>query len=179
MATTTSTLAAALAKLTKPGALYEKLPDQRVRCYACGHRCLILDGHDGVCRVRFNRDGTLFVPHGYVAAAQADPIEKKPFFHALPGTVAMSFGMVGCDFHCGYCQNWLTSQTLRNPASLAPVMPMTAEKFVRLALAAGAASVSSTYNEPLITSEWGVELFREARKHGLHTSYVSNGNGTA
>lgn len=178
MATSTSTVAVALGRLTKPGELYEKLPDKRVRCFACGHRCLILEGQDGICRVRFNRDGTLFVPHGYVAGAHADPIEKKPFFHALPGTVAMSFGMLGCDFHCGYCQNWLTSQTLRDPASIAPVAPMTPERFVRLALEAGAKSVSSTYNEPLITSEWAVEMFREGRKHGLATSYVSNGNAT-
>jgi pyruvate formate lyase activating enzyme len=171
-------LAEALARLTKPGELFERLPDNRVRCHACGHRCLILDGRDGICRVRFNRGGTLLVPAGYVGAAQCDPIEKKPFFHALPGTLAMSFGMLGCDLHCGYCQNWLTSQTLRDPESVAPVTKMSAEQFCRLALEHGAASVSSTYNEPLITSEWAVEIFREARRHGLHTSYVSNGNAT-
>jgi len=171
-------LAEALARLTQPGALYEKLPDHRVRCTACGHRCLIADGHEGVCRVRFNRGGTLMVPHGYVAAAQCDPIEKKPFYHVLPGSLAMSFGMLGCDLHCGYCQNWLTSQTLRDAESLAPVTTMSAERFVRLAKETGATSVSSTYNEPLITSEWAVEIFREARRHGLATSYVSNGNAT-
>ena len=94
------TLGEMLAQLAKPGELYERLDDNRVRCYACGHRCLILDGHEGVCRVRFNRSGALYVPRGYVAGLHADPIEKKPFFHALPGTVAMSFGMLGCDFHC-------------------------------------------------------------------------------
>ncbi|HUI06691.1 MAG TPA: AmmeMemoRadiSam system radical SAM enzyme [Verrucomicrobiae bacterium] len=172
------TLGDALARLTKEGELYEKLPDNKVRCYACGHRCLILDGHDGICRVRFNRGGTLFVPYNYFGALQCDPIEKKPFFHALPGTLAMSFGMLGCDLHCGYCQNWFTSQALRDPMSTAPAMPMTAGQFVRLAVEKGADTVTSTYNEPLITSEWAVEVFREARKHGLHTSYVSNGNGT-
>ena len=97
----TETLGEALAQLTKEGELYEKLPDGKVRCYACGHRCLILDGYDGICRVRFNRGGTLFVPWNYFGALQCDPIEKKPFFHALPGTLAMSFGMLGCDLHCG------------------------------------------------------------------------------
>jgi pyruvate formate lyase activating enzyme len=169
----------ALARLTRPGELYERLPDNKVRCYACGHRCLILDGHDGICRVRFNRGGTLFVPRGYFGAVQCDPIEKKPFFHALPGTLAMSFGMLGCDLHCGYCQNWFTSQTLRDPASTASPVPMSAERFCRLAIESGAETVTSTYNEPLITSEWAVEVFREARKHGLRCSYVSNGNGTA
>jgi len=171
-------LGEALALFTREGELYEKLPDNKLRCFACGHRCLILDGHDGICRVRFNRGGTLFVPHGYVGALQCDPIEKKPFFHALPATLAMSFGMLGCDLHCGYCQNWFTSQALRDPASTAPPMPMTADQFVRLAVEQRADTVTSTYNEPLITSEWAVEVFQEARRHGLRTSYVSNGNGT-
>lgn len=172
------TLGESLARLTRPGELYDRLPDNKVRCYACGHRCLILEGHDGICRVRFNRGGTLFVPANYCGALQCDPIEKKPFFHALPGTLAMSFGMFGCDLHCGYCQNWVTSQALRDPLSVAPPMPMTAEKFCRLAVQQGAMTVTSTYNEPLITSEWAVEVFKEARRHSLHTSYVSNGNGT-
>lgn len=167
-----------LARYMREGELYEKLPDGKVRCFACGHRCLILPGHDGVCRVRFNRDGTLFVPHGYFGALQCDPIEKKPFFHALPGTLAMSFGMLGCDYHCGYCQNWFTSQVLRDPASTASPISMTAVEFCDLAIQQGADTVTSTYNEPLITSEWGMEVFREARRRGLHTSYVSNGNGT-
>ena len=172
------TVAEELAKLTAPGELYEKLGEGKVRCHACGHRCLIPDGRDGVCRVRFNRGGTLFVPRGYVSGAHADPIEKKPFYHALQGSIAMSFGMLGCDFHCGYCQNWLTSQTLRDPQSIAPVTRITAERFVALALEVGATTVSSTYNEPLITSEWAVEIFKLARQHGLRTSYVSNGNAT-
>ena len=172
------TLAQSLGRLTAPGELYEKLPDNRVRCYACGHRCLILDGHDGICRVRFNRGGTLFVPHSYFAAIQCDPIEKKPFFHVLPGSLALSFGMLGCDLHCGYCQNWLTSQALRDPDSGGPVRPMSAAEFCRHAVDRGALTVTSTYNEPLITSEWAVEVFQEARRQGLRTSFVSNGNGT-
>ena len=171
-------LAQQLGRLTQPGTLYEKLPENRVRCHACGHRCLILDGQDGICRVRFNRGGTLFVPHGYFAGVQCDPIEKKPFFHALPDTLAMSFGMLGCDLHCGYCQNWVTSQTLRDPASRAPGTRMTAVELCRLAVEQGANTVTSTYNEPLITSEWGVEVFQEARRQGLRTAFVSNGNGT-
>jgi pyruvate formate lyase activating enzyme len=154
------------------------LPDRRVRCEACGHRCLILDGHEGICRVRFNQGGTLRVPWGYFAGIQCDPIEKKPFFHAWPGTSTMSFGMLGCDLHCGYCQNWVTSQALRDVNSGVPVTEMTPPEFCRLAQLHGAASVTSTYNEPLITSEWAVDVFREARRHGLHTAYVSNGNAT-
>src|SRR5512136_420912 len=112
-----ATVADVLDKLTREGELYESLPNQEVRCYACGHRCLIRDGRRGICKVRFNRAGKLYVPWGYVAGLQADPIEKKPFYHMLPGSEALTFGMLGCDFHCEFCQNWVSSQTLRNPAS--------------------------------------------------------------
>jgi len=92
-----------LARRTAEGELYEKLPNDRVRCFACGHRCVIPPGFEGICRVRFNEGGVLKVPFGYVGALQLDPVEKKPFFHALPGSRALSFGMLGCDYHCGYC----------------------------------------------------------------------------
>ena len=78
------------------------------------------DGAVGVCKVRFNEGGRLRVPWGYVGGVQCDPIEKKPFFHAYPGALAYSFGMLGCDLHCGYCQNWVTSQALRDPDAVAP-----------------------------------------------------------
>ena len=172
------TLEQTLKQLSKEGELYEKLPDGRVRCFACGHRCLISEGRSGVCRVRYNASGKLYVPTGYVGALQLDPVEKKPFFHALPGSQAMSFGMMGCDFHCSYCQNFLTSQTLRDPEAGVPPTQMTAEDFVRVAKQYHADIVTSTYNEPLITSEWAVEVFKIAKREGLVTSYVSNGNGT-
>jgi pyruvate formate lyase activating enzyme len=336
MAATVSPLGERLARLTREGELYEKLPNERVRCFACGHRCLIPPDQQGICKVRFNRSGTLYVPHGYVGALQLDPIEKKPFFHALPGAKALSFGMLGCDFHCGYCfapgtevvtsggnrtidslfesgetifetesdavaihpgievvthlgrsravrgifrhryrgpimaiepkaggeiratpdheflvtaraargspppsffvpasgitpefdlleprpdgtykrrpigetrileydgevfnleieedrtylvhgatvhncQNWLTSQALRDPTAIVPPEEVTPQDLVRLSLEKGARVLTSTYNEPLITSEWAVAVFREARAAGLVCSYVSNGNGT-
>ncbi len=92
-----------LDRLTAAGELYQKEADGSVRCFACGHRCLIREGKRGVCQVRFNEGGELRVPFGYVAALQSDPIEKKPFSHVLPGSSALTFGMLGCDFHCGYC----------------------------------------------------------------------------
>ena len=174
----TVTLQQLLAQHVKEGELYEHLPNNEVRCFACGHRCLIREGRDGICRVRFNQGGTLYVPHGYVGALQLDPIEKKPFFHALPGTDALSFGMLGCDFKCLYCQNFLTSQVLRDPNIVSPPIPTTIKELVRLAKQNHASTITSTYNEPLITSEWAMEIFREARKEGFHCAYVSNGNGT-
>lgn len=174
----TMTLAEVLTQLTKEGELYDRLPNQRVRCYACGHRCLIPEGRQGVCRVRYNKGGVLQVPSGYVGALQIDPVEKKPFFHALPGSLALSFGMLGCDFHCGYCQNWITSQALRDPEAVSPPELVTADGLVGMAERYCAPIVASTYNEPLITSEWAVEIFRAAKARGLKTAYISNGNGT-
>jgi pyruvate formate lyase activating enzyme len=159
-------------------ALWETIDRNRVRCYACGHCCPIPEGQLGVCKVRFNRGGKLYVPYGYVAGVQCDPIEKKPFFHAYPGALAYSFGMLGCDLHCAYCQNWVTSQALRDPNAISPPLEADPELLVQDALAQGAKVVVSTYNEPLITSEWAVAVFRQARQAGLLTAYVSNGNGT-
>jgi len=113
-----------------------------------------------------------------VAALQLDPIEKKPFFHAYPGARALSFGMLGCDYHCSFCQNFLTSQALRDPVAGVPPQQMTPKQIVNLALHNRARVLTSTYNEPLITSEWAVEVFKEGKAHGLHCSYVSNGNAT-
>lgn len=173
-----ATLDDVLSKRTVEGELYEKLDNKALRCFSCGHRCKILNGLKGICKVRYNEDGVLKVPRGYVAALQVDPIEKKPFFHAYPGALALSFGMLGCDYHCGYCQNWVTSQALRDPMAIAPPMDVEPADLVRLAHKHGAKVITSTYNEPLITSEWAVEVFREAKAAGLVCSYVSNGNGT-
>jgi len=312
------------------GTLYEKLPDNEVRCYACAHRCLIKDGLRGICKVRYNCGGTLMVPRGYVGALQCDPIEKKPFFHAFPGTDALTFGMLGCDLHCSYCftgdlrvatnsgirrlddlwetsspdtepgrrkprvgltatggdgrqhgvqwifrhdyegqvvrvaprllkpfeatpehpvlateapgvdepqfipagrlttrhfvcmplagaldflaidditrrpfrgpvfnletdgphtylanhavvhncQNWVTSQALRDPGALTEPMDVSPGQLVEIAQRQGASVVATSYNEPLITSEWAVEVFKGARPRGFTTAYISNGNAT-
>src|SRR5512134_3903999 len=138
MAVGESTLAQVLARHTREGELLEKLENGRVRCVACGHRCLIPPGREGVCRVRFNEGGVLRVPFGYVAALQLDPVEKKPFFHALPGAKALSFGMLGCDLHCSYCQNWVTSQALRDPSAVSPAETITPQAIVTAAHRAGA-----------------------------------------
>jgi pyruvate formate lyase activating enzyme len=160
-------------------ALVEHIDRNRIRCHACGHQCPIPEGALGVCKVRFNHDGRLRVPWGYVGGVQCDPIEKKPFFHAHPGALAFSFGMLGCDLHCSYCQNWVTSQALRDPEAVAPPRDTTPQRLVDSAVELGARVVVSTYNEPLITSEWAVSIFEKARAEGLLTAFVSNGNGTS
>lgn len=172
------TLKELLAENTREGTLYEAMPNGWVQCFSCGHRCKIPRGRDGICRVRFNRDGKLFVPFGYAGGIQLDPVEKKPFFHAYPGAKALSFGMLGCDYHCPYCQNWVTSQALRDREAVSSIELVHPEQLVNLALRHKAKILTSTYNEPLITSEWAVEIFKLARSAGLVTSFVSNGNGT-
>lgn len=174
-------LAQKLDPLTARAELYEKLDNNAVRCTACGHRCLIREGKRGICQVRFNEGGELRVPFGYVAALQADPIEKKPFYHFLAGENALSFGMLGCDLHCAYCQNWFTSQALRDPASDGAgrlVREVSAETLVQLALQNNAKIIASTYNEPLISAEWAVAVFKAAKKAGLKTVMISNGHAT-
>ncbi|MBM3214708.1 AmmeMemoRadiSam system radical SAM enzyme [Candidatus Poribacteria bacterium] len=172
------TLGDLLGSRTIPSELHDDLPDGSARCHACAHACLVKPGRAGVCRVRFH-DGEQFVaPGGYVAGIQCDPIEKKPFFHALPGASALSFGMLGCDLHCGYCQNWVTSQSLRDPSAGVAPRDVSPEQIVAVAMRMHAQVVTSTYNEPLITSEWATRVFRLAREAGLICSYVSNGNAT-
>jgi len=162
----------------KTGDLWEKIDDRRLRCYACGHECPIFEGQAGVCKVRYNQGGQLYIPWGYTAGVNADPIEKKPFFHVKPGATAFSFGMLGCDLHCAYCQNWVTSQAVRDPKAVAPVRNTTPEALVQAALRTRSQAVVSTYNEPLITAEWGVAVFKAAKAAGLMTGFVSNGNAT-
>src|SRR5213592_2827312 len=132
---TAASLAEVLDELTAEGAteLTERLPKNALKCYACGHRCVINEGKRGICKVRFNEGCHLRVPANYVAALACDPTEKKPFFHALPGSDTLTFGMLGCDLHCAYCQNWLTSQALRDDS--AGVMPteVSPDGLVRLA----------------------------------------------
>src|SRR5690349_13946238 len=173
-----ATLAQALDARVREGELIEKLPDGAVRCFACGHRCLVKPGRRGICKVRFNKDGTLYVPAGYVAALQCDPTEKKPFFHALPGSDTLTFGMLGCDFHCGYCQNWLTSQALRDEAAGVLPTDVTPDGLVRLALRQGARLVGSSYNEPSITARWALGVFTVGRAQALRPAYSRNGNAT-
>lgn len=160
----------------RPAALAEKLAGGRVRCLACAHRCAVAEGAAGICGVRVNRGGTLLAPWGYVSGAAPDPIEKKPFFHVLPGARTLSFGMFGCNFRCSFCQNWQIS-TVKAPG-LPEREPVSAGGLAAAAAAAGARVLVSTYNEPLITAEWAAAVFAEGKKLGLRSAFVSNGYAT-
>jgi AmmeMemoRadiSam system radical SAM enzyme/AmmeMemoRadiSam system protein B/AmmeMemoRadiSam system protein A len=171
------TLADVLDRHTARGSLGHREGD-RIRCVACGHRCLIGEDKRGICKVRYNEAGELRVPFGYVAGLQCDPVEKKPFFHVHPGSDALTFGMMGCDLHCSYCQNWITSQALRDSSAVAPIRELTPEQLIGVAQRERARLVVSSYNEPLITAEWAVAVFERARAAGLDCAFVSNGNAT-
>jgi pyruvate formate lyase activating enzyme len=166
-------------ELTREGTLYRRLDEKgTLECFACGHRCIVKVGRRGICKVRYNEGGVLRVPFGYVGALQCDPTEKKPFFHVYPGSDTLTFGMLGCDYHCGYCQNWETSQVLRDPHAEGGPTLVTPEQLVGTAQRYGAKLVGSSYNEPLITSEWAAEVFKVANRAGFKCVYISNGNLT-
>lgn len=168
-----------LDRYTAPGELFTQEKDGALRCTACAHRCLLKPGKRGICQVRYNDNGVLRVPWGYVAGAQLDPIEKKPFTHFLPGSTALTFGMLGCNLHCSFCQNWLSSQAPRDPnASPEYIQRTSAEELVEAAYRAGAEIVASSYNEPLITSEWALEIFKKAKQRGMKCVAISNGYAT-
>ncbi len=175
------TLIDILDEMTSPGQLVEKMDGQTIRCLACAHRCVIHPGRRGICQVRFNRNGELRVPQGYVAGLNVDPIEKKPFYHFLPGSRALTFGMLGCNFHCEFCQNWLSSQVLRDP-SIDPytgmVQKISSSQIVDIAVKHQARVVASSYNEPVITAEWAHEVFSAAKKKDLKCVMISNGYAT-
>src|SRR6266576_3144942 len=148
ISTKAAPLAEVLDSLTIEGAaeLTEHLEGGALKCYACGHRCLIKEGKRGICKVRFNEGGHLRVPTNYVAALACDPTEKKPFFHALPGSDTLTFGMLGCDLHCGYCQNCLTSQALRDVSAGSLLQIGTPHRFIPLAKAYVSRLGDSKYN---------------------------------
>ncbi|MCY3413664.1 MAG: AmmeMemoRadiSam system radical SAM enzyme [Candidatus Heimdallarchaeota archaeon] len=160
------------------GTLFTQLEENTVQCHACAHRCRIREGKRGICRVRFNKGGKLRVPYGYVAALHNDPIEKKPFYHAYPNSYAMSIGMMGCNLRCNFCQNWQISQTLRDPDAGVRPRQANIEDIINQAIASKSRSIISTYNEPLITSEWAHDIFSKAKEHNMATGFVSSGNTT-
>ena len=169
-------------RLARPALLTETREHGAALCLACAHRCLVRPGRRGICKVRYNNAGALLAPWGYVAGLAADPVEKKPFNHFLPGSRALTFGMLGCNYHCAFCQNWFTSQALRDPvaqASLTRIEEITPEQIAEIATRRDCASVVSSYNEPFITAEWARDIFMAAKARGLRTAMVSNGYGTA
>jgi pyruvate formate lyase activating enzyme len=160
--------------------LWDRMEDGVVVCRLCAHRCVIKPGKQGVCAVRENRDGRLVtLVYGEVVAAHVDPIEKKPLYHFFPGSKAMSMATPGCNFRCGFCQNWQISQAPRRTAGGIAGEPAPPPAIVRAAVTEGCRSISYTYTEPTIFFEYAYDTARLAREAGLVNSFVTNGYMTA
>ncbi len=160
----------------KPAMLFEPAEEKKVICGLCRHRCRIPDQKSGICQVRQNRDGQLYTrAYGRVIAAHVDPIEKKPFYHFLPGSSAYSIGTAGCNFACGFCQNWQISQAVEQGDQPLPGKPMAPEQIVENAVANNCRSIAYTYTEPTIFFEYAFDTARLARNRGLKNIFVSNG----
>lgn len=160
--------------------LWEPAGDGRAACRLCAHRCVVAPGGRGVCAVRENRDGRLeTLVYGEAVAAHVDPIEKKPLYHFLPGSKALSVAAAGCNFRCGFCQNWQISQAPRRESGAVAGEPFPPEAVVRAALDSGCRSVSYTYTEPTVFFEYAYDTARLARAAGLLNSFVTNGYMTA
>lgn len=157
--------------------LYEGLERGKIRCFLCAHRCLILPGKRGICAVRENIDGVLYsLVYGKVVASNTDPIEKKPLFHFLPGSMSYSIATVGCNLRCQHCQNYEISQFPRERPDVAiPGRDMTPEEVAEAARRAGCQSISYTYTEPTIFLEFALDCAKSAQKTGIKNVFVSNG----
>jgi pyruvate formate lyase activating enzyme len=152
---------------------YEKLADNLVHCLLCPNSCRLPDGKIGLCRVRKNIGGKLYsLSYGQIASVHVDPIEKKPFFHVLPGSQAFSLATPGCNMRCLFCQNWEISQAF--PWEVATTAS-TPEEVVDAALRSGAQSIAFTYSEPTIFYEYMLAIAKLAKAKGLKTVVVSNG----
>ena len=160
---------------TKEAMLYEKLPEGKVRCNLCAHRCLIADGNNGICRVRENRGGTLYtLVYGRTIAQHVDPVEKKPLFHFYPGSAAYSIATPGCNFRCRWCQNWDISQMVRE-RHLILGETASPEQVVAATQKAGCRSIAYTYTEPTIFFEYAYDTAHLAHESGLANLYITNG----
>lgn len=152
---------------------YRKNEDGTVTCSLCNHRCSIQAGRHGICGVRKNEQGTLVAEtYGKISAEARDPIEKKPLYHYLPGTLSYSLGGIGCNLHCEHCQNWHISRANPEEGRFQCLAP---EEGVQRALAGSCASIAWTYNEPTIWHEYALDMGTLARSQGLGTVYVTNG----
>ncbi len=152
---------------------YDKLKDNMVQCTLCPIRCILEPGQFGKCKARKNIRGDLYsMVYGKIGAAHVDPVEKKPFFHVLPGSKAFSIATAGCNMWCVFCQNWELSQAFPNQIAFTSMTP---EEVVGQALRTGSRSIAFTYNEPVVNYEFMLETAKIARTKGIKSLVVSSG----
>lgn len=152
---------------------YQKVGNNMIQCFLCPNRCILSEGQIGLCKVRKNIDGELYsLTYGKIAAQHVDPIEKKPFFHVLPGSNAYSIAATGCNLRCIFCQNWNISQVF--PWDV-PTKEITPEQVVEDAILKGSKSIAFTYSEPTVFYEYMLDTAKLAKEKGLKTVVVSSG----
>ena len=162
----------------KQAVLWEQAQGNKVQCFLCAHRCLIAEGKVGICAVRRNSAGILYsLNYDKVVSANPDPIEKKPLFHFQPGSKSFSIATMGCNFRCGFCQNWQISQAVVETGEFEGEA-ISPEQIVNAAIQSGCKSISYTYTEPTIFMELAADCARLAKQHGLKNIFVSNGYQT-
>ena len=155
--------------------LLQERSDDKVRCLTCERRCLLGRGASGWCRTRSNVDGKLVtLTYGNVSSLSANPIEKKPLHHFYPGSLALTAGSWGCNFGCPWCQNWDISKSPPRKGRY-----MSPREFVDTAINSGCQGTSISLNEPTLSLEWSLDVFRLAREQGLYNTYVTNGYMTS
>jgi len=158
----------------KEAILWEK-KNGKIRCELCNHFCLIEEGKTGICGVRLNKNGILYsLVYGKTVAESVDPIEKKPLFHFLPGSLAYSIATVGCNFFCAFCQNSEIAHPPKN-GEIFYTNQTTPEKIVKSALSSGCKSISYTYTEPTVFFEFAFDTAKIAKENGIKNNFVTNG----
>jgi len=155
--------------------LWKPVKGKLLECFLCAHRCKIPEEAFGFCGMRQNIDGKLFTfAYGNVIASHVDPIEKKPLYHFLPGSTSYSIATIGCNFRCGFCQNWTISQVSQKKDAVEGY-ELKPEEVVREALKTDCASISYTYTEPTIFFEYAYDISVIARQKGIFNVFVTNG----
>ena len=161
--------------MPKEALLYERQENEKVKCFLCNHYCTIDDEKLGFCLVRENKGGVLYTNnYARLAACNIDPIEKKPLFHFLPGTSSLSIAAAGCNFRCGFCQNWQISQIKERYKDFTQE-EISPETTLKQAIKSGCSSISYTYTEPTIFFEYALDCARLAKRDGLYNTFVTNG----
>lgn len=156
--------------------LYDRLEDDAVRCRLCAHRCTVRSGRRGICGVRENRGGRLqTLVYGNLIARSVDPIEKKPIFHMMPGSLSYSIATVGCNFRCRFCQNADIAQMPGDQGGRIAGEPVAVDAVVSDAVRRGCRSIAYTYTEPTVFFEFALAVARKARSRGLRNVFVTNG----
>jgi len=165
--------------------LFENVEGETIRCVACNNFCIIKNKDSGICGVRKNVGGQLYLMvYGQAAAVNIDPMEKKPLYHFLPGEKILTIGTIGCNFGCSFCQNWSISQATKD-VKLRKIpfdaifkehgYDLPPKEVIKICLRDGIKAVAFSYNEPVIFFEYAFDIMKLAKKHGIKSVFVSNG----